>query len=76
MSMLGDVVGTTSAMAIVPSAKNRVRTSLVLLPTTSWGTAKPDNRATCPAKTLPKFPVGTEKATGACRPPRRSAATT
>ena len=76
MSMLGDEVGTTSSMVIVPSTKNWVRTSLVLLPTTSCGTARPEHRATWPANTLPKLPVGTEKATGDRRPPRRSAATT
>ena len=76
MSMLGDRVGTTSRNSMVPFRKNPVRMSLLLLPTTSRGMRSPDRRATWPANTLPKLPVGTANLTGSLRPPRRSAATT
>ena len=63
MSMLGDIVGCTSEMAIEPVVKNWVKMSLRLLATMKRSTGRPIWRATWPANTLPKLPVGTEKDT-------------
>ena len=64
MSMLGLMVGCTPCCSITPVASQRVRMSLLLEPTTSWLTGVPVVRATHPANTLPKLPVGTENETG------------
>ena len=64
MSMLGLSDGSTVRASRAPVSKNRVRTSLRLLATTSWSTARPIRLAYHPASTLPKFPVGTVNDTG------------
>ena len=64
MSIDGDVVGTTSVMAMVPVLKKRVRMSLRFDATTSRSIGRPMRLATHPARMLPKLPVGTTKLTG------------
>ena len=71
MSMLGLNVGTTSEVTMVRVSKNRVRMSLQLEPTIRCSIGAPVRRAIQPARTLPKFPVGTAKDTG--RPPSAAA---
>ncbi len=55
-------------------AKKRARMSLRLAPTTSRSIGRPMRFTAQAAKTLPKLPVGTLKATGRSGAPRASAA--
>ena len=67
ISMLGLNVGTTVLVAMMPERRKRGRMSLRLEPITSRSTGRPIWRATQPANTLPKLPVGTAKLTGRLR---------
>ena len=64
MSMLGLSVGTTPAIDMSPSLTKRVRMSLSLEAITKSSIGVPIRRATQPAKTLPKLPVGTHAVIG------------
>jgi hypothetical protein len=46
-----------------PVRKNSSSTSFSLVATTSWSIGRPIMRATWPAQTLPKLPLGTVKLT-------------
>ncbi len=64
MSIDGLKVGTTSRVVMSPAVTKRVRMSFVLEAITKSLIGAPISRAIQPAKTLPKFPVGTLKLTG------------
>ena len=64
MSMLGLSVGTTPAIDMSPSLTKRARMSLAFVASTKSAIGAPIRRATQPAKTLPKLPVGTHAVTG------------
>ena len=74
MSMLGLKVAVTPRSDMSLSAKKRARMSLALQATISFSIGSPIRRATQAAKTLPKLPVGTLKATGRSGAPTASAA--
>ncbi len=74
--MLGDNDGSTGAIDMSLSLRNRVRMSLRFEPTISRATGKPMRRAAHAARTLPKLPVGTLKATSRSGAPSASAAAT
>ena len=64
MSMLGLSVGTTVAIDMSASLTKRVRMSFSLEAMTKSSIGVPMRRATQPANTLPKFPVGTHAVIG------------
>ena len=64
MSMLGLSVGTTRRIDMSPSLTKRVRMSFALEAITKSSIGVPMRRATQPAKTLPKLPVGTHAVIG------------
>ena len=68
MSIDGLSVGTTGRIDMSPSLTKRVRMSLAFEATMKSSTGAPIRRATHPANTLPKLPVGTHAVIG-----RRSA---
>jgi len=71
--MDGESVGVTSAFAMRPVSRKRARMSLALVATMSRSIGRPMRRAAYPANTLPKLPVGTEKATRRSGAPNESA---
>ena len=74
--MLGDSVGTTSRISMVPVWNSRARMSLLLLATQNRSIGRPMLRADHPANTLPKLPVGTVNETGVDTDATRDEATT
>ena len=71
MSIDGLVVGITGRIDMSPSLTKRVKMSLALEATMKSLIGAPMRRATQPAKTLPKLPVGTQAVIG----PRSALAT-
>ena len=76
MSIDGDSDGSTGAIDMSLLSRNRVRISLRFDPTMKRATGRPIRRAAQAARTLPKLPVGTEKATSRSGAPSARAAAT
>ena len=74
MSMLGDRLGSTPRTDMSFAARKRARMSFRLAPTIRRSTGSPICITAQAARTLPKLPVGTLKATGRSGAPSASAA--